>query len=78
LNLNSPLFINPVFYIRYYPRNDREALTSLQVNHVESICNYLSHESVRARATEKGKNDNKNKYGGWGWGEGSGAKNITQ
>jgi hypothetical protein len=42
------------------------ALTNLQVNNVESICIYLLHESVRARATEKGKNENKNKCGGGG------------
>jgi hypothetical protein len=57
-----------VFDIRFYPRNDRVALTSLQFNHVESICNYLSRGSVRARATGKWKNDNKNKYRGPGGG----------
>ena len=66
-------FMNPVFYILFYPRNDRVALTSLQVNQVESICNYLSRERVRAGATVKGENDNKNKYPGGGK-----AGNITQ
>jgi hypothetical protein len=60
--VDIPFFINPVFCVHYYPRDDRVALKSSQVNHVENISNYLSRDSVRARATEEGKSDKKNKH----------------